>query len=98
MVILEIKNNNKSIFYLIFLLTNIKATFSAAPVTVTQECATTCSTSPTVACTQVANKNQVLGCYVGTYYTTSGTSTFARTICPLVSSGISAAFCKVRNE
>lgn len=72
------------------------ATFSGttAPVTVTQACATTCTASTTVACTQVASKNQVLGCYVGTYYTITGTSTFTKTICPLVSSGTSAGFCK----
>jgi hypothetical protein len=76
-----------------------KATFSFGMVAsfVTQECATTCTPSSDVACTQVAIKNQVLGCYVGTYYTTSGSSTFAKTICPLVSSGKSAGFCKVRH-
>jgi len=73
-----------------------KAVFSGttAPVTVTQSCSDTCTAGTSTACSYVASTNKVLGCYVGVYYTMTATSTFTKTVCPLVSSGTSAAFCK----
>ncbi len=86
-------------YFFDYLLQKATLTFTSGVVSaVTQQCATTCFATNTVACTQVANKNQVLGCYVGTYFTTSSTSTFAKTICPLLDFlGKSAGFCKVRH-
>lgn len=54
--------------------------------------ATQCTASSTVLCSMAANTNQVLGCYTGYAYTT-GTSTWAKTICAPISSA-SAAYCQ----
>ena len=84
-----------------------KATFtlaSGAVTAVTLGCSSTqCTPSSTQLCSMVANTNLPLGCYVGTLYQKSGTSTFTKTICaPIANTAtpanppyLPATFCRV---